>query len=67
MCAPDRCDLSDVMVSVGEVEAAPLRGGERAEGEVGETACGAEGLVGLTEDDIEMGEGIAGDGSELFA
>jgi hypothetical protein len=67
VCAPDRRDLAGVVVSVGEVEAAPLRGGERTEGEVGEAACGAEGVVGLTEDDIEMGEGIAGDRSELFA
>lgn len=67
MGAPDRCDLADVMASVGEVESTPLRGGERTECEVGEAACGAEGLIGLIEDDIEMGEGIAGDGGELFA
>jgi hypothetical protein len=67
VCATDRGDLADMVASVRKVEAAPLRGGERAEGEVGEAASGAEGLIGLTEDDIEMGEGIAGDGGELFA
>jgi len=34
---------------------------------VGETARGAEGLVGLTEDDIEMGEGFVSAGDELLA
>jgi len=55
------------VASVREMEAAPLRGRERSESEVGEAAGGAEGVVGLTKDHIEMGECIAGDGGELFA
>jgi len=52
---------------MGEMEAAPLWRRERTECEVGETARGAEGLVGLTEDDIEMGEGFVSAGDELLA
>ncbi len=67
MCAPNCCDLADVVASVGEVEATPLRGGERAEGEVGEAVRGTEGLIGLAEDEIEMGEGFVSESDELFA
>ena len=67
MCAPDCDDLAGVVASMGEMEAPPLRGREWTEGEVGEAARGSERLVGLIEDDVEMGEGFASDGDELLA
>ena len=58
MPAADGGDLPDVVVAMGEMEAAPLRHGERAEDEVGETASRAEGLPGAGDDLIELREGI---------
>ena len=60
-------DLADVVTSVAEMEAAPLRGGERPEGEVSETARGAEGLVGLMKDAIHASKGFASGVDELFS
>ena len=52
---------------MGEMEAPPLRGREWTEGEVGEAARGSERVVGLIKNNVEMGEGFAGDGDELLA
>ena len=67
MCPADGCDLTDVVGSVGGMEAAPLRCGERAEGEVGETARGSEALLSMIEEVVEAGEGIVCGGGELAA
>jgi len=67
VCAPDCYDLADVVASMREMEAAPLRGRERSEGEVGEAARGSERVIGLIKNDVEMGEGFASDGDELLA
>ena len=67
MCAPDCDDLADVVASMGEMEASPLRCREWTEGEVGEAARGSERVVGLIKNNVEMGEGFAGDGDELLA
>lgn len=53
MGAADGKDLPDVMASVREVEASPLRCAERAENEVALAGNGAEGFFGLGEDVIE--------------
>lgn len=67
MGAADGGDLAGVVASMGEVEAAPLRRGERSEGEVRETAHGAEGLFGLIEYLVKTGEGIVCGGDEFIS
>jgi hypothetical protein len=53
-------DLADVVASVCEVEAAPLRGSEWAQSKVTLAGKSTKGLVCLIEDEIELAKGSGG-------
>jgi hypothetical protein len=54
--SPDGADLQEVVVSVDEVESAPLVDAERAENHVGSGATGAEDGFGLGKELIHVDE-----------
>jgi len=49
-------DLLEVMVAVNEMEAAPVRDGERAEDVVGDATSCAKDLMSFSEEGIEASE-----------